>query len=389
MALTHDEIGRRINMVREELGIPVEVLAEACGVAPATITELEVGTLAPVPGDYILIASRILKTDFRYFVSDVLDDVEENTRQVFRSLTEPQPPDLMAIRRFMMFCMAEQELETLLEIQRPSLPPVCPRPGSIEHLHKDQGRRAAAQERERLILGNQPIGNVFQILRDQGVRLFRHRLEDAQLSGVTVSHPKAGVCVLVNCEDDLYRQFFSAAHEYGHVLFDREDITTRGCTVSYRYTNKELVEIRANAFATEFLLPSAAVLKYPKPRQVPELLDVITTIARDYRVNTETVAIRMKELGWITDKTLVSFRKTKPAVIPRREKADPDLPANLSERQVERLEEAIRRGISPYSVELLRRALTENNIPWGRFAEMLDMTVEQSRDFIASVGMAI
>jgi transcriptional regulator with XRE-family HTH domain len=220
MALSHDEIGRRINRVREELGIPIEALAEACGAAPSTIASLEAGTLDPVPGDYILIASRVLKTDFRCFVSNVLNDVEENTHQVFRSLTEPQPSDLFAIRRFMMFCMAEQELETLLELQRPSLPPGYPRPGSTEHLHKDQGRRAAIQERDRLVLGNQPLANVFDILRRQGVRLFRHRLEDAQLSGVTVSHPKAGVCVLVNCEDDLYRQFFSAAHEYGHVLFD-------------------------------------------------------------------------------------------------------------------------------------------------------------------------
>ncbi len=183
--------------------------------------------------------------------------------------------------------------------------------------------------------------------------------------------------------------FFSAAHEYAHVLFDREDITSKGCVVSYRYTKQELVEIRANAFAADFLLPSAAVLKYPKPRQVSELLDLIPTVARDYRVNTDTVAIRMKEVGWITDKTLESFRKTKPVVIPRREKIDPDLPPNLSERQVERLVEAIRQGISPYFMELLRRALTEDKITWGRFAELLDMTVEESREFISSTGMAI
>ncbi len=389
MALTHDEIGRRIRRVREELGIAIEALAQACGVASSTIASLEAGTLDPVPGDYILIVSRVLRTDFRYFVSDLLDDVEENTHEVFRSLAEPKPPDLMAIRRFMMFCMAEQELETLLESQRPPFPPGYPRPGSTERLHKDQGRRAAIQERDRLLLGNQPVANIFDILRRQGVRLFRHRLEDAQLSGVTISHPKAGVCVLVNCEDDLYRQFFSAAHEYGHVLFDREDIATKGCIVSYRYTRKELVEIRANSFAAEFLLPSAGFSNYPKPHHVPELLDLIGTIARDYHVNTETVVIRMKELHWITDRTLDSFRKAKPVVIQRSAKRDPDLASNLADRQAERLEEAIRQGISPYYMELLRRALTEDRITWGRFAEMLDMTVEQSREFIISVGMAI
>ena len=389
MALTHGEIGRRIKKVREELGVAVEAVAEACGALPSTIASLEAGTLDPLPGDFILIASRVLKTDFRCFVSDLLDDVEENTHQVFRSLTAPKSPDLMAVRRFMMFCMAEQELETLLEVQPRSLPPIYPRPGSTEYLHKAQGRLAAIQERDRLLLGNHPVANVFQILRQQGVRLFRHRLEDAELSGVTVSHPKAGACVLVNCEEDLYRQFFSAAHEYAHVLFDRADIAAKGCIVSYHRTRSELVEIRANAFAAEFLLPSAAIPKYTRPREKSELLDLIGMIARDYRVNTETVAIGMKGLEWITDKTLNSFQKTKPVVIQRREKRDPDLPSDLADLQLERVEEAIRQGVSPYYMELLRRALTEDKITWGRFAEMLDMTVEQSREFTISVGMAI
>lgn len=389
MALPHGEIGRRIREVRKELGVSLETLADACGVTSSTIENLEVGTLDPVPGDFILIASRVLKTDFRFFISDLLDDVEKNTHQVFRSLTHPQTSDLMAIRRFMMFCMAEQELETLLDIQHNLLPAIHPHPGNTEYLHKNQGRRAAIQERERLLLGNKPIPNIFEILRQQGVRIFRHRLEDAALSGVTISHPKAGLCVLVNYEDDLYRQFFSAAHEYCHVLFDREDIATNGCIVSYRYTRQELVEIRANAFAREFLLPSAAFSKYQKPHKVAELLELIARIAREYHVNTETVAIGMKGLDWITDKTLASFRKTKPVVIPRHEKTDPDILPNLTKRQLARLETAIQRGIAPYYMELLRRALTEDKITTGRFAEMLDMTIEESHEFIASVGMAI
>jgi Zn-dependent peptidase ImmA (M78 family)/transcriptional regulator with XRE-family HTH domain len=389
MVLTHSEIGRRIHTVREELGIPIEALAKACGTAPSAITSLEAGTLDPVPGDYILIASRVLRTDFRYFVSDALDDVEKNTHQVFRALARPQPSDLIAIRRFMTFCMGEQELEALLGVQGPPLPPLYPRPGIAARSHRDQGRGAATMERDRLLLGNQPIPNVFEVLRRQGVRLLRHRMTDAELSGVTVSHPKAGVCVLVNYEDDLYRQFFSAAHEYCHVLFDREEIATNGCIASYRYTNRELAEMRANAFAGEFLLPSGALSKYPRARDISELESLIATIARDYRVNTEPVAIRMKGQGWITDRTLASFQKTRPVVIPRREKTDPDIPRDLSDRQMARLETVIQHGISAYYLELLRRALTEDKITSGRFAELLDMTVEESQEFISSVGMAL
>lgn len=389
MAFAPDEIGRRIRAIREQLGVAVNELAAACGCDTQKFQSLEAGTLDPVPGDYVLIAARLLKTDFRYFISDSLDDVENETRQVFRALDAPKPADLVAIRRFMLFCMAEQELEALLGCTRPALPPRYPLPSSIERLHKDQGKRAAIQERERLLLGNQPIKNIFALLRKQGVRLCRHALEDARLSGVTVAHPKAEVCVLVNYDEDLYRQFFSAAHEYAHVLFDRDQISAHGCVISYRFSKSELVEIRANAFAAEFLLPTAAFSKYTRPRNLDELQDVIGVIARNYRVNAVTVAIRTKELGWIKEKTLTSFQRVKPVVIHCHEKTDPDIPAELTAAQTARFEMAIQHGINSYFLELLRRGLTEDIITFGRFAEMLDMTVESARDFVQAVGMAI
>jgi Zn-dependent peptidase ImmA (M78 family)/transcriptional regulator with XRE-family HTH domain len=389
MAFPPKEIGTRIRAVREQLGVSVEEIAAACGVDAQIFQHLEAGTLDPVPGDYILIAARLLKTDFRYFISDALDDVENETRQVFRALADPKPADLLAIRRFMLFCMSEQELEELLGGRHSALPPRYPLPASHEKLHKDQGRRAANQERDRLLLGNQPIRNIFALLRDQGVRLCRHALEDANLSGVTISHPKAGVCVLINYVEDLYRQFFSAAHEYAHVLFDRDQITEDGCVVSYRFSKSELVEIRANAFAAEFLLPTAAFSRFTKPGNLDQFKDVIGDIAREYRVNTETVAIRAKELRWITDRTLSSFQKTRPVVIRRHEKIDTDIPADLTEAQAARFETATKHGINSYFLELLRRGLTEDVITFGRFAEMLDMTVENAHDFVQGTGLAI
>ena len=180
---------------------------------------------------------------------------------------------------------------------------------------------------------------------DQGVRLFRQKLDEAELSGVTVANPQAGVCVLINYDEDLYRQFFSTAHEYCHVLFDRHDIETKGCIVSYRYKKSELVEIRANAFAAEFLLPSGALSRYSRPKDLDTLSASITEIALDYRVNAETVAIRTKDVGWITDRTLKSFQGSRPVTIPRREKVDPDVPPGLTPTQRQRFDAAIREGV--------------------------------------------
>jgi hypothetical protein len=116
---------------------------------------------------------------------------------------------------------------------------------------------------------------------------------------------------------------------------------------------------------------------------------VVARISRDYRVNSETVAIKALEVGWITEKTLRSFRKQKPVVVKRAEKRDPDLPADLTERQVERWEGLVGHGVSRYYVDLCRRALTSDLVTFGRFAELVDMTPEEATDFVRVAGLAV
>lgn len=389
MALPSSEIGSRIRRIREELGISQSQLASALGADVANVERLEAGSLDPVPGDFILIAARIFNIDFRLLMSTELDDVEEETRKVFRVLTRPSPTDLLTIRRFITLCLNEAELEVLLGVDRPTLPPGYPPAAMRADLHKHQATAAARDERRRLRLDSRPVENIFELLRSQGVRLFRHKLEDSALSGVTILHPRAGVCILINYDDDLYRQFFSAAHEYAHVLFDRQQMAEHGCVVSYRYSRDELVEIRANAFAGEFLLPADALQLYDRPRDLDTLSRVVERIARDYRVNTEPVAIKTREANWISQRTLRSFQQRRPVVIRRTDKADPDIPSDLTPPQVERRTAAVQAGLTSAYLELLRRALSTDAITFGRFAEMLDMAPQDAQIFVRESGLAV
>ncbi|MDH5641373.1 MAG: ImmA/IrrE family metallo-endopeptidase [Nitrospira sp.] len=364
-------------------------MAQALGVDAGVVRQIEEGTLDPLPGDYVLIAARVLLTDFRYFISIELDSIEEETRRVYRALSQPKPSDLFAIRRFMAMSLAEAELENLLGIHPQSLPPYYPPANLRRAKHIDQAINAAHAERVRLKLGNAPVSNIFDIARSQGCRLLRHVLEDSAVSGLTVMHPTAGISVLVNYDDDIYRQFFSAAHEYAHVLFDRETIQKSGCVVSYSYSGEELIELRANRFAAHFLLPPTALERYDRPRTVAELTTTIRTVALDYRVNTATVVYRMHEAGWITERTSRSFSKKKPVKIGRKEKRDPDLPEGLTEAQRVRRERAIQTGVSSRLLELLRTALIDGQITFGRFAEILDLTVDAADEFVRATGVAL
>jgi Zn-dependent peptidase ImmA (M78 family)/DNA-binding XRE family transcriptional regulator len=289
--LTLAEIGRRIKALREELGIPRSELATACGISEAVVEQLEAGTLDPLPGDYILIVARLLKADFRYFISEDLDADEQKTRRIYRALAKGTPGDLLAIRRFIGFCLNESELEELLGVEKRRLQMTYPAPSSRRKLHKEQGPEAARAERSRLNLELQPIANIFSIIRSQGLRLGRKKLESQSVSGLTIVHPRAGTAILVNYDEDLYRQFFSAAHEYAHALFDEHELEEKGVLVSYRFSQQDLTELRANRFAAEFLLPREAIGLYPKPLNLTSLNEVLARIARDYCVNTETAAI--------------------------------------------------------------------------------------------------
>ncbi|MDX2000532.1 MAG: ImmA/IrrE family metallo-endopeptidase [Thermoanaerobaculia bacterium] len=75
------------------------------------------------------------------------------------------------------------------------------------------------------------------------------------ISGLTLSSEGVGLFVVVNRNHPLLRRRFSFAHEFSHVLADRD---FRGL-ISRSSGRADLLEVRANAFAAAFLLPEDGV----------------------------------------------------------------------------------------------------------------------------------
>jgi Zn-dependent peptidase ImmA (M78 family) len=379
------EIGARIARKRAEGDIRPDDLARSMGISLEDLRRLERGEFADPPGDWILLAARKLDVDFRYLVTTELDEEEETIQRLYRSMKGPSVRDEVAIRRFLGFAVAEAELRELLG--RPRLAPPPPHLAMIG-AESSLGRAAAREERRRLGLGLNPIDNPFELIRNQGVTVIRHRLEDSDLAGLTVVHRRAGACVLINYGEDLYRQFFSAAHEYAHVLFDRDLLAGSGFLVSYYSARANQAEQRANAFAGEFLLPGEALRSQTPPRGRAAIHDFLLETARRYHVNTEVVLFGMARAGWLGANEVDRWRAERPK-IPRREKFDPDMPPNLSRLQIERRLEAISHGLDMRFVEMIRFALVGNEISFGRAAEMLNRPVHDVRPFLGRVGAAL
>ncbi len=75
---------------------------------------------------------------------------------------------------------------------------------------------------------------------------------------MTISNRRAGLFIVANRRHAPVRRRFSFAHEYAHALFDRCLLGT----VSRTENRDELIEVRANAFAAAFLMPSEGVRQF-------------------------------------------------------------------------------------------------------------------------------
>ena len=169
------------------------------------------------------------------------------------------------MNEFLFLCDCEGFLFTELEKQRS--------PFSVEprgKYYKDHGREAAQALREHLHYEDGVIPrDVFKDFRQIGLHVFRQKLSNNKISGLFINHPTAGRCVLVNYDEDLYRQRFTAAHERCHAILD----VNKEFGISFGTNGNDLREVRANAFASHYLLPPKFLEKLPTPEKMDGAAD--------------------------------------------------------------------------------------------------------------------
>ncbi len=179
---------------------------------------------------------------------------EDTLAALFRAQPEVvrQPIVLEKLRECMAIGRELTSLERLVGIDRDltavasyPFPPPKTRWESIQ-----QGQRLAEEERRRLGLGTGPLPDLAELLESQGVRTGLVDLPD-DVSGLTLSDRKVGLFVVANRGHHYLRRRFSFAHEYAHVVADRE----RFGLISRASERDNLIEVRANAFAANFLMP--------------------------------------------------------------------------------------------------------------------------------------
>ena len=372
MSLDLALFANKLRRQREMFGESEEQFAVATGIPVDELRELEQGQRTPT-GDQVLILADHFLCDFRFFISNESATPIERTEKLFRAHSgELSSQDRWAIQEFLFLC--ENEAFLLRELGRPSgLPFTFKKRGTY---YKAHGISAARELRRALGYESLDVPEVFSDLRRLGMHVFRRRLENRRISGLFLQHPVAGPCVLVNYDEDVYRQRFTATHEAAHALFDVDD----EYVVSFEH-QADLREVRANTFAGAFLVPGALVKRIPDASWSEQR---VADIADQLGVNVKVLLIALEREKRISPGDHQALERAR---IPRQLKEDPELPRTMSERSRRRRRSLLERGISTFYADLCFEAYGREIISAARLAEMLLVDNGELREVAGLFGV--
>lgn len=359
MAIDLRLLGSKLAKYREQLQESLLDVGNSTGIDSTRLAQIEFGQTEPT-GDEILILADHYRCDFKFFISNEQVAPFEQTETLYRAHgSDFSKEDRRAVQDFLYLCETEDFLMKALG-RAPSSFVFSP---SGDYF-KGHGEAAAARLRSAIGHAENVVPrDVYAEFRSVGVHVFRRKLGNSNISGLFIAHPVAGKCTLVNYSEDIYRQRFSAAHEMAHAIFDVD----QEASVSFDRTDRaDLVEVRANRFASCYLMPPAFLSKLPDPNGWSDS-DAIGW-ANKLRVSCSALAIALREAKLVDEATYGRISRLR---VPRNAKIDPELPGSLNPTQRSRKEQLLERGLSDYYVALCFEAHSSGVISQGRLAEAL------------------
>ena len=287
------DIGKRLRLAREQAGLTQVQVAGEIGMARTTLVAIEGGK--------------------RQVRVEELRRLARSYGESVNALVRPEPVPIDLLPRFRKvnggsdsaanqaaevlsnLVRAEVELEHLLGVGRVrSYPPERPiTPGDVSV----QAESDADDVRHRLGIGSAPIRDVVSLLEiDLGLRVYIRPI-DSSVSGAFVYDDAVGACVLLNAKHPRERRAFTAAHELGHFVSNRQ--TTE---VTFDGQRQSREERYADAFARAFLTPARTVMERftELTRGAGSLTRRhVILMAHIFGVSREALVRRLEELGQV------------------------------------------------------------------------------------------
>lgn len=378
MTIDLEDTALKIAGFRNRSGQSLEEVSEGTGISSQRLSELERNIAKPT-GDEILILADYWKCDFQLLINARIKPLEQIDILYRASEKDFSVADRKAVRDFIYLC----ETEHFLMQERKFLPDRFFFTPSGAH-YKTHGEEGALALRK--FLGYETLGkpsqvgmNIYDDIRRIGIHVFRRKLESSRISGLFLLHPTAGPCILVNYDEDIYRQRFTVAHELAHAILDLK----KKALVSFKGVRDDLIEMRANRFASCYLMPPRMLEKLKVPDWDEQ---VVLHWANKFQVSCEALGIALKESKQINEKTFERIRTYK---VPFVKKNDPELPRDFSSKDYQRKRFFLERGLSEFYVRLCFDAYHEGIISRGRLAEALLVDAVELMEVASAYGNLI
>lgn len=146
---------------------------------------------------------------------------------------------------------------------------------------------------------------IIEILAKLGIKTYQMELQPESLSAYIAVNPKyqerygTNKITCVNKKDNIGHKRFALAHELAHYLFDFDesnDVVYYN-TYSTNDTEQSDVEMRANAFAANLLMPEEQFRKLiTANKKLESKADTVTLLAQYFQVSATAVLRRCQEL---------------------------------------------------------------------------------------------
>lgn len=299
-AVTQQELGRRLRVAREACGLTQEAVASQLEVSRPTIVQIEAGNRSVSSLELDRLAY-LFGRDMREFLSEGFDR-HDTLAALFRAESDVagDPDVIEGLRQCLAIGRELTNLERLIGVDRDAaavaLYPLAAPKKRWEAIQ--QGEWLAEEERRRLGLGSGPLPDAAELLESQGVRSGVIDLPE-DVSGLTLNESGFGLFVIANRGHHYLRRRFSFAHEYAHVVVDRE----RFGLISRSSERDNLIEVRANAFAASFLMPEDGVRQFvgslgkgQPSRSSNEVFDEVGSLNVEGRTEPGTQAVQLYDV---------------------------------------------------------------------------------------------
>lgn len=378
MPINLQAVSEKLKHARKLQELSLSDVSQATGIDPERLEQIEAAQSKP-SGDEVLILASFYHHDFRDFLDDARPAPFEKTDILYRRHGNAfSAQDRRAIQEFLYLCEIESMLESDLNI---SITAFSSTPRG--NYFKAHGEEAAQQLRSALGYQENAIPrDVFADFRKIGIHVFRRRLTNPEISGLYIEHPIAGHCVLINYDEDIYRHRFSACHEAAHAIFDSsEAVVLSYQNGSPRYDKDDLKEVRANRFASCYLMPPSLL-----PNVSTWTTETAVSWAQKLRVSTAALSYALLEAGKINTEVARTIRSVR---VSSNEKIDPEAPEHLTELQRNRRRALLERGLSDYYVGLCFEAHQQGLMSAGRLSEALLADHAETREISVLYGRAI